>query len=684
MKRLIFAVWLLFAATAMAADSALQVDFLLSGFVNPLTKKPPTNGYVLTYLDGTSTLSALWTDSGKGGTAANPIVLDTGGKAEVYGDNVYKFEIYEGDPFAGGTLLDTINGLNYKVDQSINIEYLSRYDSFSDAITAIGSSETTLVIDEPFTLTESISVPDNIAIEWKNGCLASGAYTLTINGALTAGAYKLFNDVTVLGLKDSYPEWWAKNTTPGTTDMSTSIQKAINAAAGGNIHFQNYVYGISVCLSVTDAMDGTNIIGYNSHTSGTKLKALAAMDQLLSLRGTGNTLDDDVLSTVSIKNIIFDGNSYADTDVRIDVARDINISNCTFVGAKNFSLYIGDDLNSTDNPSGRDVASAITVYNCRFVETVSGSQATIYGNTSSYILIDSCKLGGGNVCNRDILLRDCGLCRVFNSFSGLYSTGILIDSSSEANTTSRNPVDNIIQNHHWEDLDVGATHVRINMDGTGRGIVKNTIITGCSMGGNTSSFPVTIDASDTGRVINTVITNNKINSAASYPIKIETDLCFDTIVENNYWDVGYENVLDDGRYTKRDNTIKTFRATYDVTVDGGEIGTNKKLHFILPDNSTIIRAYYEVLETFTDAASDNAQIRIGVATDDTDGIVAFTAINDASNPWDAGYHDTLCDGTAANFTTKTTAGTRSILMYIIGAPLTAGKLVLYGEYITSE
>lgn len=210
-KRLIIAALIFFYSPLWAAETALQVDFLLSGYVSSTTKKPLVNGYVLTYLDGTSTLSALWTDKDKSGTASNPFPLDAGGKAEVYGDNVYKIEIYEGNPLSGGTLVETINGLNYKASKT-TIATLSDYGcNFATAAAQIGGTEKTHVIVacEPDRLTNSVSLTDNITLEWKAGNILSGPHTLTINRALIAGDYQLFgSDVTVTGLKSAYPEWW--------------------------------------------------------------------------------------------------------------------------------------------------------------------------------------------------------------------------------------------------------------------------------------------------------------------------------------------------------------------------------------------------------------------------------------------------------------------------------------------
>jgi len=89
--------------------SALQVEFLLAGYRHPTTDEPLSGGKVETYLDGTSTLSALWTDKDKGGVSANPVILDSSGKAEVFGDEVYKFRIFDADD----VFIEELTGLEY-------------------------------------------------------------------------------------------------------------------------------------------------------------------------------------------------------------------------------------------------------------------------------------------------------------------------------------------------------------------------------------------------------------------------------------------------------------------------------------------------------------------------------------------------------------------------------------------
>jgi len=167
---------------------------------------------------------------------------------------------------------------------------------------------------------------------------------------------------------------------------------------------------------------------------------------------------------------------------------------------------------------------------------------------------------------------------------------------------------------------------------------------------------------DTGRLIlgtdySIDIINNIVNLVDSYPAG--------TILLLAYNDVG----------TSR---IRMVSVLYDFSVDGGSQSTIA-LDDSFPNNSTIIRAYYEVLTALTSGGV--ATIAFGIETDDATGLLAVTAFDNAA--FSVGYHAFLPDGTVANFTTKSIA-IRDLIMVIAGADLTAGKIQIWYEYITSS
>jgi len=123
------------------------------------------------------------------------------------------------------------------------------------------------------------------------------------------------------------------------------------------------------------------------------------------------------------------------------------------------------------------------------------------------------------------------------------------------------------------------------------------------------------------------------------------------------------------------------RATYDFAEHGGAISTIG-LGVTLPDNAIVIRSWYEVITTLT-SATDAATVSIDIPVDDVAGILAAIAIDDVANPWDAGLKEAIQDGTAANFSTKTTAA-RELSITIAVEAVTAGKFIVFYEYVVSD
>lgn len=122
------------------------------------------------------------------------------------------------------------------------------------------------------------------------------------------------------------------------------------------------------------------------------------------------------------------------------------------------------------------------------------------------------------------------------------------------------------------------------------------------------------------------------------------------------------------------------RATYDISGgDDGAVGVHS-LGVNLPNNAVVVRAYYYVATTFTDSDDDSATIALGITSDDAAGLLAAVAISDGGNPWDAGWHECIQDGTAANFSEPTTAA-RALIATVADDEIDAGKLILFCEYV---
>jgi hypothetical protein len=126
-------------------------------------------------------------------------------------------------------------------------------------------------------------------------------------------------------------------------------------------------------------------------------------------------------------------------------------------------------------------------------------------------------------------------------------------------------------------------------------------------------------------------------------------------------------------------------AIYDVTVDGGSITGGVSSNGIyrlarLPHNATLTKVWYKVITAFNCAAG-NSRIYIG-DFDDLDSILATTDYDDAA--FAVGFHDTIIDGTTANFRTIPTADRGTIHIRPITEDLTAGKLHIWWEWVVTD
>lgn len=113
----------------------------------------------------------------------------------------------------------------------------STYASINAAVTAIGGTEATLVVSSSETLTGSITFPSTLTLKIQKGgsIIKASSYTVTINGHFEAGRYQVFSGFSSGNITFGpnsvdrvYPEWWATNTTPGSTDMGAAILAAGN------------------------------------------------------------------------------------------------------------------------------------------------------------------------------------------------------------------------------------------------------------------------------------------------------------------------------------------------------------------------------------------------------------------------------------------------------------------------
>ena len=124
--------------------------------------------------------------------------------------------------------------------------------------------------------------------------------------------------------------------------------------------------------------------------------------------------------------------------------------------------------------------------------------------------------------------------------------------------------------------------------------------------------------------------------------------------------------------------VRKLRLTYDFAVLGGAISAISlgDLNDVIPDRAVVLGGFVDVLTTLTTAGGDAGTVAVSV--EGADDIVAAVAVNDGSNPWDAGLQDIVPDRTAANMV-KATSDQR-VVVTIAGQVVTAGKFEVTLEY----
>ncbi len=235
---------------ADAAPKASIIQFLLSQVRTSTTAL--VGGKVYFYLPTTTDMTGvhIWLNKDATIAASNPYTLDANGTAQLYAQGSYRIIIKDS---AGVTRFDRdnlyFNNLDDYSYQNANI-----YASLDDAVTAIGATPTTLLINSALPMILSQTIPSTLTLKMdragiitipitKNliingyadlgaGSGFAGPGTLTINGPFNAGSYQVFSGF-VTGsvtfgagsVAEVYPEWWGIT---GTAD-EIAINKALAA-----------------------------------------------------------------------------------------------------------------------------------------------------------------------------------------------------------------------------------------------------------------------------------------------------------------------------------------------------------------------------------------------------------------------------------------------------------------------
>jgi microcystin-dependent protein len=179
---------------------AQQIETLMAGFGTDLS-----GGHVHTYASGTTTAKATYTDKDMGTESANPVVLDSSGRAQTFGYGWYKLIVHKSDE----TVYATFDGIYYgvfeldedltvrQITESDNIETTDEFieaDASSGNIIATLPDVTALSGKERFTLKKIDATVNTVTLK--------GNGSQNIDGSNTVVLARQYNTITVVANVD--------------------------------------------------------------------------------------------------------------------------------------------------------------------------------------------------------------------------------------------------------------------------------------------------------------------------------------------------------------------------------------------------------------------------------------------------------------------------------------------------
>lgn len=207
--------------------------------------------------------------------------------------NVKNIEAGEYQIFTDSGDIDFVDGT------ILNLAWFKRIRS---VVGWVEDEKVTLYITKPITVDYDNTIPSNITIRVSNGSLLTGTSTLTINGKLYAGRYKIFDENLTVNLHDLiYPEWFG-----AFPDGNDSWDEFLLAAkslsvSGGIIYFDvgEYLWG----GGTSSFYNGISLIGQGpEHTKVTLINDGQMATNTAKMSGT--------IDGLSIEKIHFDNSAY--------------------------------------------------------------------------------------------------------------------------------------------------------------------------------------------------------------------------------------------------------------------------------------------------------------------------------------------------------------------------------------
>lgn len=282
-----------------------------------------------------------------------------------------------------------------------NVVYLSNYASFAAALTSIGSTKTTLIIDTGAAVLVDTTTPATLEIvnTIMGGFTISSGKTLTINGHFNCGTYRAFSGGSVVfnkgAINNVFAEWFGADASD-TSDDTAAIQAALDSiyAAGGTLELlagNYYITAVSVVEFgginiIAKGKSSTNILKYGTGTTAMLTiyhvgsSPLSSYSVLKGFKMTGNSKACDGIAGTLLARYTID-------DVMITGCNNgLNMAGCLVMTIKDTVLQ-SNNAGATLQKSGSIYPNMI-----KFKDCIIGSNTTwgVYYNHGGSVFFDNC------------------------------------------------------------------------------------------------------------------------------------------------------------------------------------------------------------------------------------------------------------------------------------------------------
>lgn len=210
---------------------------------------------------------------------------------------------------------------------------VSAYANLNAALTAIGSTPTTLIIDVPTTITGNTIIPSTMSLFFPQGGSINDngfGYTLAINGFMSAGLYRIFlQTILPSGMHVINPEWFG-----AVADNATDSTAAINAshtalgANGGIVQFSAGTYRAQRSLIIP-----SNITWQGLSYAYTTIKALDSQTSPAHFIVIYNNASNIKLFDMTLDGngaVVPGGYGTAGSTLEMDNSHNIRVARCSF------------------------------------------------------------------------------------------------------------------------------------------------------------------------------------------------------------------------------------------------------------------------------------------------------------------------------------------------------------------